>query len=399
MGIQSVLPGTSPWEQAFFYQKWQLMSKIRNRFFNKHNKFLEQRAVWDLLDQLLSQGRKPPIIGGAALLLVLVTLILLTQPDYARTLTGFNQNNLRDWLELLIAPLVLVVGTVLFYRMMNQGEQRAQHELKIAEWYAQQEREIAAQRLREAAFQTYLDRMTELLLEKGLRRSEGGDEVRDIARARTLAVLRGLDGEHKGILLRFLYETGLIQSSPIIELKRADLSGAHLKKADLEQTGLKGANLSGADMEEANLEQTDLSGAVLIVANLSGANLSQADISRANLTEALLATAHLNEANLHQADLHGANLEGAEMIGVNLTGADLRGAILIVTNLIEANLKGAILREANLEGADLIEANLQGVDLSRANLKGVTLRGAKYNRQTKWPQAFSLTGSGAVRVD
>ena len=45
--------------------------------------------------------------------------------------------------------------------------------------------------------------MTELLLDKKLRESEV-DEVRAVARARTFTVLRRLDGERKGALIRFL---------------------------------------------------------------------------------------------------------------------------------------------------------------------------------------------------
>ena len=52
-------------------------------------------------------------------------------------------------------------------------------------------------------------------------------------------------------------------------LRRADLSGANLRRADL-----SGADLSGADLSDANLSDANLSGADLRRANLSDANLS-----------------------------------------------------------------------------------------------------------------------------
>ena len=61
-------------------------------------------------------------------------------------------------------------------------------------------------------------------------------------------------------------------------------------------------------------------------ANLQGANLWGADLQDANL----------QDANLWGADLQGANLWGANLQGANLCGADLRGA-----NLQDANLCGA----------------------------------------------------------
>jgi hypothetical protein len=75
--------------------------------------------------------------------------------------------------------------------------------------------------------------MQELILEKGLRRSEEYAEIRDVARARTLAALRSLDGNRKGQVARFLHEADLIGAlrkgqviEAIIDLRGADLSGA-----------------------------------------------------------------------------------------------------------------------------------------------------------------------------
>ena len=86
--------------------------------------------------------------------------------------------------------------------------------------------------------------------------------------------------------------------------KRADLSGADLREADLRE-----ANLSGADLREADLRRADLSGADLRRADLSGADLSGADLSGADLSEADLREANLSGADLREADLSGADLD------------------------------------------------------------------------------------------
>ena len=91
-----------------------------------------------------------------------------------------------DWMQLLIVP-ALLAGFA--YWFTGQRERLA--------------RDIEESRAREARLQDYFDRMTELMLDKGLCSSEPRPEVRVIARARTLTVLRRLDGERKGALLRF----------------------------------------------------------------------------------------------------------------------------------------------------------------------------------------------------
>ncbi len=95
-------------------------------------------------------------------------------------------------------------------------------------------------------------------------------------------------------------------------------------------------------------------------------DLREADLFRANLIGADLDGAHLDEANLIRADLSGADLSGADLRRANLSGANLRGADLSGADLREAVLSGANLRVADLSVADLCGAHLSGADFSEA---------------------------------
>lgn len=247
-----------------------------------------------------------------------------------------------DWLNLLIVPVVLAVGGLLF----NRAERRA--EQKIAQEHIEAEREIAASRAREASLQSYLDKMTELLLENRLRESETGSEVQIIARARTLTALRSLDSDRKGILVQFLYESSLIRDKLIVELRDGDLRGANLAGANLQGALLRGTDLEKADLQFADLQNADLRGVDLANSDLSLARLQEADLLYANLQGANLLSAHLMDAVLQNTGLQGTNLGLADLRKANLEGADLRTA-----SLLRADLRGANLAGANLEGAVL----------------------------------------------
>jgi hypothetical protein len=112
----------------------------------------------------------------------------------------------RDWLQLLIVPLALV-GIGFLFTMQQDARQQA-----IEDQRAKAERELAKQRAQDEAVQAYFDQMSNLLLEKDLRNSEQGSEVRTLARARTLSVLEGLDSSRKTAVIRFLVEAGLVWS-------------------------------------------------------------------------------------------------------------------------------------------------------------------------------------------
>ena len=105
--------------------------------------------------------------------------------------------------------------------------------------------------------------------------------------------------------------------------------------------GGKRADLSGAVLRWADLRGADLRGAVLRGANLRGADLSGANLRWADLRGADLRGAVLREAGLHGAFLNGADLHGADLHGAFLSAADLRGADWGETKIIQLGPLGS----------------------------------------------------------
>lgn len=246
--------------------------------------------------------------------------------------TGFPAKTEWDWLNLLgvlAIPVVVGFGAVWYTSRQTRAREAAserQHKTEL---------EIANENQREAALQTYIDKMSELLLKKDLRQSTENDEARKIARVRTLTLLQRLDLERKGSVLQFLHEAGLIEKdTSVIDLRGASLNGADLSHADLSHADLNKADLSHADLNGADLNGADLSYANLSHANLSEANLNGADLSHtklyfADLSRADLGMANLLGANLHITDLRGANLTGTKVTDEQLSKAQsLKGATM-----------------------------------------------------------------------
>src|SRR5829696_602597 len=184
---------------------------------------------------------------------------------------GFRGKTVWDWLPIvgaLLFPLVIALGTGWITRQLADLEnQRAEQAQKIENQRAEAERELAEQRAQDEALQAYLSQMSGLLLEKDLRASEEDSEVRTLARARTLTVIRRVDTSRKDEIMRFLLEADLVHrvggSAPVIELGGADLGDTSLFGADLSGANLSSANLSSANLSYANLRDANLSEAIL----------------------------------------------------------------------------------------------------------------------------------------
>ncbi len=243
-------------------------------------------------------------------------LAFILRPELAPSWTGFGvyqaensdlqrTRNLWDWVQLLLPPLLVLVGLLW---LANAARSAIREALGRGIMTLQ---ETSEARRRQMILDSSLDSMSDFLLKNGLRTAPADATVRSVALARTLAVLRILDGEGRGQVLQYLLDAGLIGGNRIINLRDADFSYALLDGAQL-----RNAYLWLVDLHGAHLRQSDLRGADLWLSNLSGADLR----------EATLRGAHLGGANLSGADLRGADLTNANLRKARLDGADLLGA-------------------------------------------------------------------------
>jgi uncharacterized protein YjbI with pentapeptide repeats len=254
-----------------------------------------------------------------------------------------SPKTLWDWLQLLGIPVVLAA---LAFALSNAQTQR--------------DRVAAIDAEREATLRGYLTQMSELMLTDKLTQSGARSAVRNVARTATLTAVRRLDGARRGLIVRFLFEAGLLgvlgrdgqHHTPArvdvasAELRASSLAGAELIGIDLSRTDLREANLGDAFVRDADLSHVNLRGS-----DLRGSDLRRSDLSDAELHGADLRGANLSDTNFREASLHGADLTGAYLYGADLTRTDLSGA-----NLSGAALDGAKVDQANLDGA--LGANL-----------------------------------------
>src|SRR5688572_21624066 len=206
-------------------------------------------------------------------------------------------------MNLLIVPVVLAVGGLLYNRAEKQNEQRR-----------------ADESLQEAVLSAYLDRISNLLLNNNLRDKKGNTAARDAALGWTTMVLPRLNGERKGVVLQFLYGANLLnKDDPVLLLGDVDLSGISI------HAWLENIYLNGANMEKANLEGCYFWGANLSAAYLEGANLENANLGEVNLENAWLEEANLKTFSM-SGNLKGAHLKNANLAQTDLSGVDLSGA-------------------------------------------------------------------------
>jgi membrane protein implicated in regulation of membrane protease activity len=244
----------------------------------------EKRSWWQ-------KARKPlEVFGIIVVCILIITLLAVIFMVYVFNVNvpGLRGKTLWDWMQLLIVPVALALIALLFNRATTRTE-----------------REIAQDNQREDALQAYLDKLTELLLKEHLgeltvdgKLNPEYEVVRNIARVRTLTVLRDLksDAERKESILEILYVSGLI----VMDKRIIDLSGA-----DLSQVDLSGADLSRADLSGANLRKANLSNAILFNANISNAILEEANFNKSWVTrEQLKQTKSLKGATMPDGSLH-----------------------------------------------------------------------------------------------
>ncbi len=289
--------------------------------------------------------------------------------------------SLWNWLYLVLIPVLLsFIG--LFVQQIEEA--RSEKEKEIERTRSEKEAELAQDLNRQEALKDYLDQIMLLLMRENTPEIEKNKAVRGVILARSLVLLKYLDGIQNGLLLRFLYNSNLMKSIQLHDLREIDLI-----EADLSDLDFSGLDLRKAKLHKALLVETNLQKANLIRADLSGANLKGADFSNATLIKADLRKIEssgfrFDESKLVEGSFREANLSGANLSNAHLQSFDLRHA-----NLSGADLSGADLSGVNLSSADLRRADLKSVNLSGANLNNTDFRDAKNLKPDSFKDASS----------
>jgi hypothetical protein len=241
--------------------------------------------------------RTAHVLGIVALFAVAVALLLVFLNWFISPDTAQERQGLALVLAISLGGIAAIVG--LYFTRQTLIETRKVEARRARE---------AASRAREAALRACLEQLGRLLThekwstkDRSTKEQEGDtddtddtdDTLRHLARAEVLSVLGTLDSPRKRILVRFLYESQLLNKYT----PEVDLNGADLSRLNLTNASLSNVRLGGADLHRANLKGGDLSYSDLgVISNGAPIRTDRTDLSRANLSGANLSGANLREA-------------------------------------------------------------------------------------------------------
>ena len=134
-----------------------------------------------------------------------------------------------DWLQLLIVPAILIGVTFVWSATQTRSDNKREDRRIAAD------RAAAEEARRDTTLQTFLDRMSDLIIHEGLLSTKRPPAVAAVAHTLTAAAVRRLDGARKGQVVLFLGDAGLLDAGSDMLLD-ADLTGADLTNVNFVST-------------------------------------------------------------------------------------------------------------------------------------------------------------------
>ena len=156
-------------------------------------------------------------------------------------------------------------------------------------------------------------------------------------------------------------------------LRNVRLRGLSFADADLAGALLTGAHLNEVDLTGARLDGADLGGATLTAVRLGNASAVGAELGDywydCSAEELRAPSSNVVKTEIYRTPLVGAVFDGADMLGVEFHRCDLRRVSFAGANLKRAVFVRCDLRDADLTGANLARARL--FDCRLAGVRGV----------------------------
>jgi uncharacterized protein YjbI with pentapeptide repeats len=225
--------------------------------------------------------------------------------------TRIPAKTLWDWLDLLIIPVTIGIIGWLFSKIEKEKSKKREEE-----------------RSQNETLESFLQTMTNLIIEHKLQNTPTSQTLA-IARARINIAINNLNGERKGQVLQFLYESDLINIIPKLSLLGANFQNAVLDEIVLGKSEIKGVYFNKSSIQNANLNGAIFTGCDFSEVNFSNSLVKNVDLSYANLTKAKLINLDLTTVNFEGANLTKANLKESKILKKQLEGIINRNKIKI----------------------------------------------------------------------
>jgi len=354
------------------------------------------------------------------MLVIFIITIMLYQFEW----TGFGGRKAWDWLEIAIIPIVLGFLVIHFEKKQRESEIAIEHERegreKVLEEKRREREEYQANKNRaQMIFESYIDRMTSLILDYGLLqdRKDNNEDI-EIAKTRTRSVMRTLDEQWRGEVVRFVIETKIaILAKDIFhltkfngaDLYKIDFKGMYLQNSDFSGCNLFRADFTAADTNFSIFENATLRTAVFkdseafgckfVNTDIKNVNFLNCKISHSDFTNAFAENTRFSSKPAFYVDFTSTNLQKSEFSKMEISDTSFENA-----NLNKSTFNNVDFRDVSFLNADLTDVDFTDCTFKRCNMKDANLSGVEFfegfqsidtnfneadnTEYTKWPPGF-----------
>ncbi|WP_020412912.1 pentapeptide repeat-containing protein [Microbulbifer variabilis] len=330
--------------------------------------------------------------------------------------------SLWDWLQLLIVPVVLLIGGWYLSDLIERRQEKSEDK-----------------KYQRTELRHYLDAMNKLLVDYDLKcvdyafseycislsdkDKERVNSAYQSAMAMTASVIHILDGPLNSLVLSYLSKIKIKKLITDGDVFR----GLSLKKAKLFRLKLDNINLSDADLSQINMYTSSLNSG-----NLSKVNFSRAVISDTTFNDALFLNVDFSQATIidssfdgakigdfimdirfensfKEANIYNTGFEGAAIVGADFSGAKIESvsfdrafmygdtsfskASVSYTSFKEADVSNVNFSNALVSHANFKEAKIETViflktNLSEVNFEEAKIAGANFSRSKLFMSSF-----------
>jgi uncharacterized protein YjbI with pentapeptide repeats len=297
-----------------------------------------------------------------------------------------------DVLQVAVIPVALVL-IALAFNAAQTSRDRERDETRTRE-----DRALALDARRDRTLETYLTRMSNLMLDRNLLKSPPESDVRAVARTLTLTTLRRLDGARKGEVVLFLggshlIDVGARKRAPKCARRGSEKCVVDPISASDAVVDLRGADLSHLDLSNGSLYRVDLGGAVLRNAIFDNALLSDVKLHGSDIRDASFRRTILRAVTMTLSRLEGAYFDGAQILTAIELGESGREwsvrSKLNSTCLAEASFVDAAIDRTDLTGADGEHTDFRGAKLTHTLARVATLSSSDLENARGAPSAWA----------
>lgn len=303
-----------------------------------------------------------------------------------------QSKTLWDWLQLLLVPIILILGGF----WLNRSESR--HSLEMQKSINDTNLSIEKERFEDGILNSYINDIAQMIINSDTAKLRT-NRIMAVYKIKTLTTLNRLNSERRNYLIQFLVDSKMLNYWDFLsDFKNIHVSGIFFNDVSFDDFKFIGSSISSSRFFSCSIQSSKSSHSDFTSSMFNDMKINIFDISSSKFIQSSLVKVIFSECKIKDSKFYGSKIQHSSLGNSTIESSDLSCSTISNTNFSDTKFYCCDFIRSSIKDSSFIDVDFWNVNFSNTELINVTIENLISPEVKGTPNNIKLIGSTLKNV-